>query len=116
MTDIWKNRLSKYIENLYKEEVLELYRECYDYSPYVELDEIVAFVTKCFVIRNRDLLNPKRIVQVKMKWGYLTIYYDGERDPYLDGVIQMAEQMASKISREVWNRHRSGGFRNRKIL
>ncbi len=46
MTDIWKNRLSKYIENSYKEEVLELYRKCYDYSPYVELDEIVAFVTK----------------------------------------------------------------------
>jgi hypothetical protein len=113
---IWTERLSDFMEPVYEEEVVNLYENCFDYSPYRELDEIMAFVTKCFIFRNRQLITKAVIAQVKMKWGYLTIYYDGERDPYLDGVIKMAEQMASKISRDVWEDHRKGGIRNRKIL
>lgn len=113
---IWTERLSDFMDAIYEEEVIDLYSNCFDYSPYKELDEIMAFVTKCFISRNKQLDKPRIIVQVKMKWGYLTIYYDGEWDPYLDGVIKMAEQMASKISRDVWQNHRKGGFRNRKIL
>ena len=113
---IWDERLSRYLNDSYRDEAMQLYHDCFDYSPYKELDEIMAFVTKCFIDRNRTFVFNRTIAQVKMKWGYLTIYYDGERDPYLDGVIKMAEQMASKISREVWEAHRKGGLRNRKIL
>jgi len=113
---IWDDRLAKHLDNSYEVEAIELYKDCFDYSPYRELDEIMAFITKCFVERNRAFVLNRTIAQVKMKWGYLTIYYDGERDPYLDGVIKMAEQMASKISRDVWEDHRKGGLRNRKIL
>lgn len=116
MANIWNTRLKHYMDAKYHNDVLELYKDCFDYSPYIELDEIMAFVTECFIERNKDLSYPRTIAQVKMKWGHLTIYYDGEPEPYLDEIIKMAEKLSLDISKEVWARHKSRGFPNRTIL
>ena len=107
MRNIWDTRLKYYMDPECREDVLKIYKDCYDYTPYVELDEIMAFVTKCFIDRNKDLSEPRTILQVKMKWGYLTIYYDGAPEPFLDEIIRMAENLSQPISRDVWARHRS---------
>ena len=116
MSNIWERRLKWCMDEKHREDVIELYKNCFDYSPYLELDEIMAFVSKCFVERNKDLSHPRTIVQVKMKWCDLTIYYDGEPDPFLDEIIKMAEKLSIDISKDVWARHRNRGFPNRTIL
>tara|TARA_Y100001973_G_scaffold106001_1_gene181449 strand:- start:2314 stop:2679 length:366 start_codon:yes stop_codon:yes gene_type:complete len=116
MNNIWEQRLKKYMDSKYHEDVLELYKDCFDYSPYLELDEIMAFVTECFIERNKDLSHPRTIAQVKMKWGYLTIYYDGGPEPFLDEIVRMAENLSIDISKEVWARHRKGGLANRTVF
>ncbi len=35
-----------------------------------------------------------------MKWGFLTIYYDGGKDPYLDEIINTATKMAQQVKKE----------------
>ena len=116
MSDVWQQRLRHYMKPELREDVIELYKDCFDYSPYIELDEIMAFVTQCFIDRNKDLSHPRTIAQVKMKWGYLTIYYDGDPDPFLNEIVRMAENLSIDISKEVWARHRRGGIANRTIL
>ena len=62
----------------------------------------MVFVTKAFIDRNRQLGMDKRrgIVQVKMKFGFLTIYYDGGKDPYLDEIINTATKMAQQVKKK----------------
>jgi multimeric flavodoxin WrbA len=78
----------------------------------------MAFVTKAFLDRNRQLEMEERryIVQVKMKWGFLTIYYDGGRDPYLDEIINTAAKMAQQVKKKLDEQYGRGGFRHRTIL
>mgnify|MGYP003154670862 FL=1 len=107
-----------HLDSSYQLECISLYRNCYDYSPIEHYDEIMAFVTKAFIDRNRQLgmENRRDIVQVKMKWGYLTIYYDGGRDPYLDEIINTASKMAESIKGKLDKMYGTGGFRRRKVL
>ena len=78
----------------------------------------MAFVTKAFIDRNRQLGmdNRRGIVQVKMKFGFLTIYYDGGKDPYLDEIINTATKMAQQVKKKIDEQYGRGGWRHRKIL
>ena len=78
----------------------------------------MGFVTKAFIDRNRQLGmdNRRGIVQVKMKFGFLTIYYDGGRDPYLDEIINTAIKMAQQIKNKIDEQYGRGGWRHRTIL
>jgi len=113
---MWEDRLRHHMSEEMKGEVLELYRDCFDYSPYKEHDKIMAFVTKCFIERNKQLKEKANIVQVKMKWGILTIYYDGCYDPYLNEIVNTANEMAKTVSRKITETYGKGGPWNRKIL
>ena len=115
---IWNKKMKKYLGQEYELECISLYRNCYDYSPDEHYDEIMAFVTKAFIERNRQLsMDEQRyIVQVKMKWGYLTIYYDGGKDPYLDEIINTASKMADSTKSKLDKMYDHGGFRRRTIL
>jgi len=113
---IWEDRLRHHMSEEMKGEVLELYRDCFGYSPYKEHDKIMAFVTKCFIERNKQLKEKANIVQVKMKWGILTIYYDGCHDPYLNEIVNTANEMAKTVSRKITETYGKGGPWNRKIL
>ena len=115
---IWNKKMKKHLEQDYELECISLYRNCYDYSPEEYYDEIMAFVTKAFIDRNRQLgIGERRhIVQVKMKFGFLTIYYDGGRDPYLDEIINTAAKMAQQIKNKIDKQYGRGGWRHRTIL
>ena len=115
---VWKERMHYYLSGDYELETISLYRNCYDYSPDREYDEIMAFVTKCFIDRNRQFAqeDKRTIVQVKMKWGFLTIYYEGKRDPYLDEIINTAAKMAQSIKAKFDEMYGRGGWRHRTIL
>ena len=110
--------MKNFLPQDYEQECISLYRNCYDYSPTEHYDEIMAFVTKAFIERNRQLGMDERrfVVQVKMKWGLLTIYYDGGKDPYLDEIINMAYKMAQQTKAKVDKTYGRGGFRHRTIL
>ena len=115
---IWNKKMKDHLPQDYELECISLYRNCYDYSPEEHYDEIMAFVTKAFIDRNRQLgIGERRcIVQVKMKWGFLTIYYDGGNDPYLDEIINMAYNMAQQTKAKLDKTYGRGGFRHRTIL
>ena len=115
---VWNEKMCHHLDREYEIECINLYRNCYDYSPEKYYDEIMAFVTKAFIDRNRQLEMKERryIVQVKMKWGYLTIYYDGGKDPYLDEIINTAAKMANHIKNKLDKQYGRGGFRHRTIL
>ena len=115
---IWNKKMKNLLPQEYELECISLYRNCYDYSPEEPYDEIMAFVTKAFIDRNRQLGMDQRrfIVQVKMKWGYLTIYYDGGKDLYLDEIIRTASKMADSTKIKLDKMYGRGGFRRRTIL
>ena len=113
---VWGIRLHKNLPEDYKEEVALIYQNCIEYSCDKEYDEIMTFVTKAFVERNRQLEENVTMCQVKMKWGYLTIYYDGGRDPYLDEIVNTAAKMAKQIKAKLQKQYGKGGPWNRKIL
>ena len=113
---VWGTRLRHNLPEDYKEEVALIYQNCIEYSCDKEYDEIMTFVTKAFVERNRQLEENVTIGQVKMKWGYLTIYHDGGRDPYLDEIIQTASNMAESTKKKLDEMYGRGGFRRRKAL
>ena len=110
--------MKNHLPQEYEQECISLYRNCYDYSPEEPYDEIMAFVTKAFIDRNRQLGMDERrfIVQVKMKWGFLTIYYDGGKDPYLDEIINTASNMAQQTKTKLDKMYGRGGWRRRTIL
>jgi hypothetical protein len=113
---VWEMRLSKYLPDDYEEETVIIYQNCFDFSCNNEYNEIMGFVTKAFVERNRQLDENRTIAQVKMKFGFLTIYYDGGRDPYLDEIVNTAAKMAKQIKAKIQKQYGKGGPWNRKIL
>jgi len=113
---VWDMRLSKYLPEDYEEETVIIYQNCFDYSCDNEYDEIMGFVTKAFVERNRQLDENRTIAQVKMKFNFLTIYYDGGHDPYLDEIVNTAAKMAKQIQAKITKQYGKGGPWNRKIL
>ena len=113
---VWNDRMCHHLPYEMMVDVIDLYRDCFDYSAYREYDHIMAFVTKCFIDRNKQLEDKRTIAQVKMKWGYLTIYYDGGRDPYLDEIIKTAENMGEQLSYKISKQYGKGRRWNRKIL
>ena len=115
---VWNQKMCHHLDREYELECNSLYSNCYDYSPIEHYDEIMAFVTKAFIDRNRQLKaeEQRQIVQVKMKWGYLTIYYDGGRDPYLDEIINTAAKMGHQVKNKLDKQYGRGGFRHRTIL
>tara|TARA_Y100000592_G_scaffold68229_1_gene106072 strand:+ start:22 stop:411 length:390 start_codon:yes stop_codon:yes gene_type:complete len=115
---VWDKKMKQHLPQDYELECISLYRNCFDYSPIEHYDEIMVFVTKAFIERNRQLGMEERrhIAQVKMKWGYLTIYYDGGRDPYLDEIINTASKMAESVKSKLDKMYGHGGFRRRKVL
>jgi hypothetical protein len=104
------------MSEVYKEEVGTMYQNCIEYSCDKEYDQIMAFVTKCFIDRNKQLDENRTMGQVKMKWGFLTIYYDGGCDPYLDEIINTASKMALQTKTKLDEMYGKGGFRHRTIL
>ncbi len=115
---VWNQKMCHHLDREYELECISLYRNCYDYSPEHFYDDIMAFVTKAFIDRNRQLGmdNRRGIVQVKMKFGFLTIYYDGGKDPYLDEIINTAYNMAQQTKAKVDKLYGTGGWRHRTIL
>jgi len=113
---IWNERLCKHLEPELEQEVNHLYQDCFQFSPREEVLDTMAFITKCFLERNKQLEEPRLIVQVKMKWDLLTIYYDGGHDPYLSEMVKMATEMAKQTLSKVDKQYAKGGFRHRKIL
>ena len=115
---VWKQKMRHRLDQEYELECISLYRNCYDYSPEHFYDDIMVFVTKAFIDRNRQLgmENRRGIVQVKMKFGFLTIYYDGGKDPYLDEIINTATKMAQQIKKKIDEQYGRGGWKHRKIL
>ena len=113
---VWNDRMCLHLPYEMTVEVIDLYRDCFDYSAYREYDYIMAFVTKCFITRNKQLDHQRTIAQVKMKFGFLTIYYDGGRDPYLDEIVNTAAKMAKQIKAKIQKQYGKGGPWNRKIL
>ena len=115
---VWTEKMCHHLDKQYELECISLYRNCYDYSPEHFYDDIMAFVTKAFIDRNRQLGmdNRRSIVQVKMKFGFLTIYYDGGKDPYLDEIINTATKMAHQIKKKIDKQYGRGGWRHRTIL
>lgn len=113
---VWNDRMCHLLPYEMMVDVIELYRDCFDYSAYREYDQIMAFVTKCFIDRNKQLDHPRTIVQVKMKFNFLTIYYDGGHDPYLDEIVNTAAKMAKQIQAKMHKQYGKGGPWNRKIL
>ena len=111
-------KMCHHLDKDYELECISLYRNCYDYSPEHFYDDIMVFVTKAFIDRNRQLGMEERrhIVQVKMKFGFLTIYYDGGRDPYLDEIINTATKMAQQTKNKIDEQYGRGGWRHRTIL
>lgn len=115
---IWDQKMRHHLDHEYEHECVSLYRKCYDYTPEHFYDDIMAFVTKAFLDRNRQLGmdNRRCIVQVKMKFGFLTIYYDGGKDPYLDEIINTAAKMAQQVKNKIDEQYGRGGWRHRTIL
>ena len=115
---VWQQKMRHHLNQDYELVCISLFRNCYDYSPEHFYDDIMAFVTKAFIDRNRQLGMDKRrsIVQVKMKFGFLTIYYDGGKDPYLDEIINTAAKMAQQIKNKIDEQYGRGGWRHRTIL
>ena len=115
---VWSIKMRHHLDKEYELECISLYRNCYDYSPEHFYDDIMVFVTKAFIDRNRQLgmENRRGIVQVKMKFGFLTIYYDGGKDPYLDEIINTAAKMAQQIKMKIDKQYGRGGWRHRTIL
>ena len=115
---VWNQKMCHHLDKEYEIECISLYRNCYDYSPEHFYDDIMAFVTKAFIDRNRQLgIDSRRgIVQVKMKFGFLTIYYDGGKDPYLDEIINTATKMAQQVKKKIDEQYGRGGWKHRKIL
>ena len=115
---IWNIKMRHHLDQKYQHECISLYRNCYDYSPEHFYDDVMAFVTKAFIDRNRQLgmENRRSIVQVKMKFGFLTIYYDGGKDPYLDEIINTAAKIAKQIKNKIDKQYGRGGWRHRTIL
>jgi len=113
---IWEDRLKYYFPEEMEEEVLKIYDGCFDYSPSLEYEEIMSFVTRCFIQRNKQLDYKRTIAQVKMKFGFLTIYYDGGTDPYLDEIINTAVKMAQQIKIKIEKQYGKGGPWNRTVL
>ena len=115
---VWNEKMCHHLDKEYELECINLYSNCYDYSPIEHYDEIMIFVTKAFLDRNRQLgvKEQRFIVQVKMKWGFLTIYYDGGRDPYLDEIINTASNMAQQTKTKLDKMYGRGGWRRRTIL
>ena len=115
---VWQQKMRHHLDSEYQLECISLFRNCYDYSPEHYYDDIMAFVTKAFIDRNRQLgmENRRGIVQVKMKFGFLTIYYDGGKDPYLDEIINTAAKMANQTKGKIDKIYGRGGWRHRTIL
>ena len=115
---VWNQKMCHHLDREYELECISLYRNCYDYSPEHFYDDIMVFVTKAFLDRNRQLGmdNRRSIVQVKMKFGFLTIYYDGGKDPYLDEIINTASKMAQQVKKKIDEQYGRGGWKHRKIL
>jgi len=115
---VWNQKMCHHLDKDYELECISLYRNCYDDSPEHFDDDIMAFATKAFIDRNRQLGMEERrhIVQVKMKFGFLTIYYDGGRDPYLDEIINTATKMAQQTKNKIDEQYSRGGWRHRTIL
>ena len=115
---VWRQKMRHHLNQDYELECISLFRNCYDYSPEHFYDDIMAFVTKAFLDRNRQLGmdNRRSIVQVKMKFGFLTIYYDGGKDPYLDEIINTATKMAQQVKKKIDEQYGRGGWRHRKLL
>ena len=115
---VWNQKMCHHLDKDYQLECISLYRNCYDYSPEHFYDDIMVFVTKAFIDRNRQLGmdNRRCIVQVKMKFGFLTIYYDGGKDPYLDEIISTATKMAQQTKNKIDEQYGRGGWRHRTIL
>ena len=113
---VWNEVMCHHLSQEYEVECIQLYQDCFSYSPAEYITDVMVFVTKAFIERNRQLEQKRGIVKVKMKWGYLTIYYDGGRDPYLDEIINTAAKMAESKKDKLDKMYDNGGFRRRKIL
>lgn len=70
--------------------------------------EIIKAV--CRLIDGRD--SDPAFTQIKEKWGTLRIYHDSADDPFVDGVIRMAEEMSSHTCERCGHpgRGRGGGW------
>ena len=77
---IW-NRLSKHLNEDKKEFVTDLFSECFDYSPFVPWDKIIA-----------DLVSI-----IHWRTQHFDKNFKVDNDDYLRGAIRMAEVQCSKI-------------------
>ena len=95
-TYVWE-RLSKHLDENRKEFVLEVFEECFDYSPFHSWDKVIADLVTIMYHRKRFYDKHVKVAQVKSKFGGLRFYIEGDTDDYLRGAIKMAEIQCSKI-------------------
>jgi len=93
--EIWK-RLSKHLKKDQKEFVLKTFSECFDYSPHIVWEKVIADVVNIMHQRERFFDKNTKVAQVKTKFGGLRFYIHGD-DDYLRGAIKMAEIQCSRI-------------------
>ena len=65
---VWNEILCHHLPEDMMIEVIDLYKNCFDYSPDRDYNQIMAFVTKCFIDRNKQL-EDKRSYKISKQYG-----------------------------------------------
>ena len=66
---IWDQKMRHHLGQDYQHECVSLYRKCYDYSPEHFYDDIMAFVTKAFILSTASFVKFISLI-------ILTIFYN----------------------------------------
>jgi hypothetical protein len=93
---IWEI-LSKHLDESYKEYVLDIFDQCFDYSPLNAWNSAIADLIKLMESRSKWIDDVDyKVKQVKVKFGSLRFYVEGG-DDYLYGAIAMLEKQTNKL-------------------
>jgi hypothetical protein len=93
--EIW-GILSKYLDEGYKNYVLDKFEHCYDFSPNKHWEKYIADLI--VIMKHHEEWNTEinyLVVQVKSKFGLLCFYVDNS-DDFLRGAIKSIELQCSK--------------------
>lgn len=93
---VW-SRLSKYLKEDKQDFVSEIFSECFDFSPLMVWDRIVADLVNIMHQRAQQHNKVVKVVQVKAKFGNLRFYTQGDNDDFLRGAIKMAEVQCARL-------------------
>lgn len=95
-TNIWE-KLSKHLDEKYKDFVVEIFDGCFSYSVPQPWDKIIADLIRVIESHVTYKGTTIKIAQVKSKFGTLRFYTNAGADDYIRGAIKMAEIQSEKI-------------------